>query len=351
MIAHLRFMRRIGIGFLAVTALVAAPLAAVPSQANTAGTGVVINEVYLSGGSSGAAYANKFIELYNPGASAVSMAGWSLQYRPATSSGAASGVVALSGSIAPAGYFLVQGGSNGGNGAPLPTPDVVGTLNLSGSAGTIILSDSASALTLPTGSITGNPAVVDLLGYGTSNTFETADATAPAGNTDVKSLGRTAFADTDNNVGDFSLSGTFTPKAGGPTDPGGPIDPAVPLSIAEIQGSSDISPQVGETVETTGVVTAAYPSGGFNGFYLQTAGTGRALDHGTHTASDGIFVYSPSTVAGVAIGDHVKVTGAVSEFSHLTELTVASTAGLTELDKAGVVAPVPGTVGFPATDA
>lgn len=53
----------------------------------------------------------------------------------------------------------------------------------------------------------------------------------------------------------------------------------------------------------------------------------------------------------MAIGDHVKVTGAVSEFSHLTELTVASTAGLTELDKAGVVAPVPGTVGFPATDA
>ena len=50
MTAHLRFMRRIGIGFLAVTALAAAPLAAVPSQANTAGTGVVINEVYLSGG-------------------------------------------------------------------------------------------------------------------------------------------------------------------------------------------------------------------------------------------------------------------------------------------------------------
>ena len=350
MTAKLRFARRIGIGFLAVTALVAAPLAAVPSQANTAGTGIVINEVYLSGGSGGAAYANKFIELYNPGTAAVSLAGWSLQYRPATSTGAASGVVALSGSIAPAGYFLVQGGSNGANGAPLPTPDVLGTLNPSGSAGTIILSNAASALTLPTGSITGNPAVIDLLGYGTSNTFETADATAPAANTDVKSLGRSLFADTDSNVGDFSLSGTITPKAGGPTDPGGPVDPPMPLSIAEIQGTTDVSPQVGKTVETTGVVTAAYPSGGFNGFYLQTAGTGGALDLGTHSASDGIFVYSPSTVAGVAIGDHVKVTGAVSEFSHLTELTVASAAGLTELDKAGVVAPVPATVGFPATD-
>ncbi|WP_255461141.1 ExeM/NucH family extracellular endonuclease [Glaciihabitans sp. INWT7] len=351
MTAYSRFVRRIGIGFLAVTALVVAPLAALPSQANTAGTGVVINEVYLSGGSAGAAYSNKFIELYNPGASSVSLAEWSLQYRPATSTGAASGVVALSGSIAPSAYFLVQGGSNGVNGAPLPTPDVVGTLNPSGSAGTIILSNSASALTLPAGSITGNPAVVDLLGYGTSNTFETADAAAPAGNTDVKSLVRTAFADSDSNASDFTLTATITPKAGGPSDPGGPTDPPVALSIAEIQGTTDVSPQVGKTVETTGVVTAAYPTGGFNGFYLQTAGTGGALDLDTHTASDGIFVYSPSTVASVEIGDHVKVTGAVSEFSHLTELSVASAAGLTELDKSGIVAPVPTTVGFPATDA
>ena len=351
MTAHLRFVRRIGIGFLAVVALVAAPLTSLSSQASTAVTGVVINEVYLSGGSAGAAYANKFVELYNPGTSTVSLAGWSLQYRPATSTGAASGVVALSGSIAPAGYFLVQGGSNGSNGAPLPTPDVVGTLNPSGSAGTIILTTTTSSLTLPVGSITGNPSVVDLLGYGTSNTFETADATAPAGNTDVKSLGRTAFLDTDSNSGDFSLSGTLSPKAGGPTDPGGTTDPPVALPIAEIQGTTAVSPQAGKMVETTGVVTAAYPTGGFNGFYLQTAGTGGAVDLGTHTASDGIFVYSPSAVANVRVGDYLKVTGTVSEFSQLTELSVASSAGLTELDRTSVVAPLPATVDFPATDA
>jgi 5'-nucleotidase len=123
------------------------------------------------------------------------------------------------------------------------------------------------------------------------------------------------------------------------------------LSIAQIQGTTDVSPQVGNTVETTGVVTAAYPTGGFAGFYLQTAGTGGALDLDTHTASDGIFVYSPSTVASVTIGDYVRVTGAVSEFSNLTELSVVSAAGLTELDRTGVVAPLPATVGFPATDA
>ena len=49
MTAKFGFVRRIGIRFVAVVALVAPPLAAVPRQARTAGTGVVINEVYLSG--------------------------------------------------------------------------------------------------------------------------------------------------------------------------------------------------------------------------------------------------------------------------------------------------------------
>ena len=332
--------------------LAAAPLVAVSSQASTDGTGVVINEVYLSGGSAGAAYTNKFVELYNPGSAAVNLSGWSLQYRPATSSAAASGVVALSGSIAPDGYFLVQGGSNGSNGVALPTPDVVGTLNPSGSAGTIILSNTSSALTLPTGSIVGNPAVVDLLGYGTSNTYETADAPAPAGNTDVKSLGRTSFLDTDNGSADFTLSASITPKnsGGGGTDPGDPGEP-ITLPISAIQGTTDVSPQAGHNVTTTGVVTATYPTGGFNGYYIQTPGTGGAINLASHTASDGLFVYSTSTVPEVALGDYVQVTGAVSEFNHLTELTVADPAGLVELDKSSVTAPMPATVEFPATDA
>ena len=39
-----------------------------------------------------------------------------------------------------------------------------------------------------------------------------------------------------------------------------------------------------------GVVTAAYTTGGFNGFYMQTAGSGGASDP-THNASDAIFVF------------------------------------------------------------
>ena len=62
----------------------------------------------------------------------MSLAGWSLCYRPATHTNAVSGVAALSRSVASTRYFLVQGESNGGNGAPLPTPDIADTLNPSG---------------------------------------------------------------------------------------------------------------------------------------------------------------------------------------------------------------------------
>ncbi|MGN7797852.1 ExeM/NucH family extracellular endonuclease [Leifsonia sp. 22587] len=338
--------------------LAAGALVATPAFASSDGTGVVINEAYLSGGSAGAAYTNKFVELYNPGASAVSLSGWSLQYRPATGTSASTGVVPLTGSIAAKGYYLVGGGSNGANGQALPTPDAAGNaLNPSGTTGTLILAKSASALTLPTGSVTSDPNVADLLGYGTPNTFEKAKATAPSGNTDVKSLVRTNAADTDDNSADFTLSATITPQntASTPGDPGtgdpGTGDPGTPadtVAIADIQGTGDTSPKAGTTVTTTGVVTAQYATGGFNGFYIQTPGTGGAVDLATHTASDAVFVYGSSAAAGVAQGDYVKVTGAVSEFNGLTEITAGT---VTKLDASTVTAPAPATVGLPATAA
>ncbi|MFC8943386.1 hypothetical protein ACFT1B_35445, partial [Streptomyces griseoincarnatus] len=110
-------------------------------------------------------------------------------------------------------------------------------------------------------------------------------------------------------------------------------------SIADIQGTGDVSPLVGDTVTTQGVVTATYPTGGFNGFYLQTGGTGGDTD-ATPGASDAVFVFSAVAAAAVSIGDHVEVTGAVSEYNGLTELTPAS-GGWTVLDTAAAVEPTP----------
>ncbi|MGO4592821.1 ExeM/NucH family extracellular endonuclease [Leifsonia sp. 2TAF2] len=353
----IRFGRlaRVAAAAIAGAGLAAGALVATPAYASTDGTGVVINEAYLSGGSAGAAFTNKFVELYNPGDSAVSLAGWSIQYRPATGTSASTGVVPLTGSIGAKGYYLVGGGSNGTNGQALPAPDVASNaLNPSGTTGTLILAKSSSALTLPAGSVTGNPNVADLLGYGTSNTFEKAKATAPTGNTDVKSLVRTNFADSDDNSADFTLSATITPQnaASAPGDPG-TGDPGTPgdgttTPIAEIQGTGDASPKAGTTVTTAGIVTAQYATGGFNGFYIQTPGTGGAVDLASHTASDAVFVYGSSFTGTVAVGDYVKVTGAVSEFAGLTEITAT---GVTKLDASTVTAPAPATVGLPATAA
>ncbi|MFZ7087386.1 ExeM/NucH family extracellular endonuclease [Curtobacterium sp. RRHDQ10] len=357
------------LGIAAAAVVLVAPLVAVSTaSANPSGTGVVIEEAYLKGGSANAPFTNKFVELGNPTSAAVDLAGWSLQYRSATGTGAAS-VGTLAGSIPAHGTFLVQLSSNGTNGAALPTPDAVTTVNPSGSTGTLVLSDQAAPLTLPVGAIpTGSDGVVDLLGYGTSNTFEGVVAKAGTANSVPDALTRTGTTDTDVNAADFALTSTITPtnaagETAAPTDPTEPTDPSDPgdggttpapatdVTIAELQGTTDTSPYVDKTVRTTGVVTAVYPTGGYQGYFVQTAGTGGAIDPATHTASDGVFVYSPTTVASVAVGQSVRLIGTVSEFFGLTELNVTSTTGLEQLPSAGVVAPKPAEVAFPRTDA
>ena len=67
-------------------------------------------------------------------------------------------------------------------------------------------------------------------------------------------------------------------------------------------------------------MTASYPTGGFNGFYIQTPGADTA------NASDAIFVYGGAGGFATypAIGDSVDVTGTVAENFGLTELTSAT---------------------------
>src|SRR5919112_20755 len=135
---------KLALGTALSAGLIAAPLAVVPAAAEVSAAAgsspVVINEAYLSGGSSGAAYKNKFVELYNTSDVAVPLDGWSLQYRSATGTAAPTSVAPLSGSIPAKGHYLVQGGSNGTNGADLPGPDLVaGAPQVSGGGGDIIL--------------------------------------------------------------------------------------------------------------------------------------------------------------------------------------------------------------------
>lgn len=338
------------------TLVVATPAGAEPTTAPAADSGhVVINEAYVNGGSTNAPYTHKFVELYNPTDAPVDLTGWSLQYRSATGTAASNNVVSLSGTIQPGEHYLVAGGSNGTTGQPLPQADLDAgnRLNPAGTRGTFVLSDAATALSLPTGSVTGAESVVDLLGYGTTNTFETAAAPAPTTNADPRSLNRTDGLDTDDNSVDFSLSTELTPQSGGDDSGSGepsaqpttapssspssePTDdpttqPGELLSIAQIQGPGDTTPYLNQTVRTRGVVTAIYATGGLNGFQVQTEGTGGDLG-ADHTASHGIFVYAPDALGAVQLGDHVELTGTAQEYYGQTQLSVQPT-GITVLSE------------------
>ncbi len=130
-----------------------------------------------------------------------------------------------------------------------------------------------------------------------------------------------------------------------PSHAGAAIDD---VAIAEIQGPGDTSPLAGQTVTTRGVVTAAYPAGGYDGIYLQTPGTGGDLDLEAHDASDGVFVYSEALAGEVQVGDHVEVTGRVSEFRGLTEISPPA-GSWTVLDEPAE-AVKPAVVDFPLDD-
>ncbi len=318
-------------------ATLATGLSLAPAQA--ASTGLVISEAYGGGGNSGATLTHDFIELHNPTDAPISVDGMSVQYRSSGGTGAGA-VTELSGTVPAGGYYLIQQAQGSGGTESLPTPDAVGTTAMSGSAFTVWLSSGVDALTPPTGSVGTLPGVVDLLGVN-SNTWEGSAKAAGVSNT-TSSL-RTA-PDADQNGAEFTTGApTPTNSVAGGTDP----DPEpTEATIAEIQGDGFTSPLVGTEVVTTGVVTAVPQY--LYGFYLQTPGTGGETER---TASDGVFVYFPQGSGSITVepGDHVEVTGDVSEYAGATQV-VSSQAEVVEL--AEPAEPVTAYAGaWPASDA
>jgi uncharacterized repeat protein (TIGR01451 family) len=88
------------------------------------------------------------------------------------------------------------------------------------------------------------------------------------------------------------------------------------LSIAQIQGTSFLSPQRGECVRTSGIVTGHYrgyapAAGSFGGFFMQDA-----AGDGDPQTSEGLFVAVGSAgMPDLQPGAQVEVWGTVQEFS------------------------------------
>ena len=124
-------------------AMVAACVAAVASQAQ-ASNAVRISQVYGGGGNSGASYTNDFVELFNASSSPVNIGGWVLTYASAIGSfGGSTQLIPAGTVIQPYRYYLIQLASGGAVGSALPTADLTGSINLSGTAGNIALITSA----------------------------------------------------------------------------------------------------------------------------------------------------------------------------------------------------------------
>jgi len=163
------------------------PRGSAPDLVQTATPSIVISQIYGGGGNSGATLRNDFIELHNPGSSTISVAGWSVQYTSA--GGTTWQATALTGSIPPGGYYLVQESQGAGGSVNLPTPDASGTIAMSANNGKVWL---VTQTTLLTGACpTTN--VVDQVSFGTTASVCN-DAVVGRNNTTTPSLTNTTAA-------------------------------------------------------------------------------------------------------------------------------------------------------------
>jgi VCBS repeat-containing protein len=175
---------------------------AAPASTST----VVISQVYGGAGCGTAGcstYTNDYIELYNRSANPVNINGWSVQY--ASAAGTSWQTTALSGSIAPGQYYLVQEGGNANGVNPLPTPNATGGINMSATAAKVALVSSTTALT-GSGCPLGSP-ILDFVGYGTTANCSEGGANAPAPSTTTAIFrAGNGSTDTDNNAADFAVA-------------------------------------------------------------------------------------------------------------------------------------------------
>lgn len=193
---------------------------------------VVISQVY---GGNGTTFNRDYVELFNASSQPVNISGWSIQYSSATGTGlfSTNGISTLSGTLQPGQYYLV-GLATSASGATLPLVDATGTTNMSGTAGKVVLVNTSAGLACNGGSTPCNAEqqaqIVDLVGYGTANYFETQVATAITSTTALIRANN-GCVDTNNNSTDFSSGAPNPRNISSPLSVcGAPVNQAILLS-------------------------------------------------------------------------------------------------------------------------
>ncbi len=214
----------------------------------TANPDVVISQIFGGGGSSTTAFKNDFVELFNRGATTVSLIGWSLQYASAGSG--AWQKLELSGSIAPGQYYLIQLAAGGGGSKDLPVSDVRGSIGIEFTAGKVALARNNLPITNAPNSVcpsgTSQVAIIDFVGYGSLAGCYRGSAPAPAsGNASATVRRADGCTDTRINNADFVAA------------PPAPRNSASPLHLCNGDGAASANLVV--TTQTSGA--AVLPRG------------------------------------------------------------------------------------------
>jgi hypothetical protein len=219
---------------LAVGALLAAPVA------HSAGSNIVVSQVFAGGGNAGAPFTNDFVELFNRSSAPVDVSGWTVQYASAAATSWQS--TPLAGSIQPGRYYLVQLASAAAVGASLPAPDASGTTNLAATGGKIALVRDGTALACgaTAGSCSTSAALEDLVGYGSATDYEGTGAAPALSNTTAAVRGGGGCTDTNVSSADFA---TAAPAPRNSSSPAAVCAGTVPVGTASATASVDVELQ------------------------------------------------------------------------------------------------------------
>ncbi len=285
------------------------PMHALAAAAGAPADHLVISQAYGGGGNSGATYKNDFVELYNPTDTDVALDGWVVKYgsKKAGSMADLNQETPLQGTIRAKGYYLIQMGAGAGGTEDLPTPDLLGNVNMSGKEFAVALFHGEEC--------------VDLLGVGSAKVFETKAAEMLSNTT--AAMRKESGVDTDDNSADFAAVApkprNSADQGGEPTPPEGPaIDPAKVVSIQEA-----LTGEKGGEFAVKGVVTFVESFSTKNGersnIYLQD-GTGA------------IGLTMTEKVTGVHVGDTYLGQGRRADFYALPQLSEAKLAKAAQQD-------------------
>lgn len=285
---------------------------------------VVISEIQIDSIDGTGGTGDDWIELYNPTDCPIPLGDWSIQRLTATGTTPAKKNFEEGASIPAHGYFLII--ANTARADLLVLADMTtSTITLSNNA-TIYLVKNHEVVTHP-----ADPDLVDFIGFGEPQFFETAPAPAPP---ESGSIERINGEDTDNNAADFTIREVADPQNSHspPFSPPGSCFPTTPVPTPTTTPPSSSSPTPTPTIAGESVITIAAVRDLPNGEKATVSGVvtaepGRLSNNYIYIQDEtgGLQIYSSkSDFPKLTIGREVIVSGTVSEAYSEKRLKISS---------------------------